>query len=584
MGVFMEEHEVKQCLFELFESGIFFNSAISLYHDEIQIFDILEAVFKEDESSLSGVLSQVNKGLRRKKSSFSGIVLPYNFKEKTCLIRHISIFLHSNLNLPWDLNLLKREYRKKYDHEFLMRKYFEAYFITNGFSTFHAEEITPLIRSLDFFAKIRKANFTISNRISLEKLENPSTLKLHFNEKISSFEQVIQTAIMLCDKSDCFKHFNESRSGKKIRSMNDLLKLIIGLDFRIRGKMNGLAKEAYYNDLQQQYPEELEKGFSDKRSINTCCDFIDEYKQDIQTYYTSPNLLHKDDISVNDDIPLEGAVSPIIKLHTILSVFIKFHSFIIANKPFFKRLNKLKEKVLEDKQATELSEGNLEYSVSLILNHMTSNNLPPDKIFDECRELREKYSEDVHYLKDLNNSIQFWGYYFNVHFVPEVKELVTLFNSYKKLETSIESCSSQFIDDISGSCTYKNARVLEKIIPRFNAEASPLVSLSNSISLVIDEKSSSLKQNLESALELYNRTGLYKFLERNALAKSLKEYELLVIGLYYKYQNEWLDNKITQENFLEQLDEIYSETITKNKLRNGIKKIDELIDAFRFYT
>lgn len=580
----MEERKVKQCLFELFETGIFYNSAISSYYEEIQIFDQLEEIFKGDESSLSSVLNQINTGLRRKRSNFSGICIPYNLKEKTYLIRHIAIFLHSNLNLPWKLNFLKRELRKKYDHEFLMRTYFEAYSITKGFSSFPAEKLMPLIRSLDFFAELRKANFTISNRISQERLKSPLTLKLHFNEKISSFEQVIQTAIILCDNSDCLKHFNESRSGKKIRSMNDLLKLIIGLDFRIRGKINRLTKEGHYNDLIKKYPAELEKGFSDKRSINTCCAFIEEYKQDIQTYYTPPNLLQSNDDFYNNDTPLEGAVSPIIELHTILSVFIKFHSFIIANKPFFKRLNKLKEKILEDKKATELSEGELESRVSLILNHMTSDNLPPDKIFDEYKGFREKYSEDVLHLKDSNNSIQFWGYYFNVHFVPEVKELVTLLNSYQKLETSLESCSSHFINDISGRGTYKNARVLEKFIPRFTADASPLLSLSNPILLVIDENSTSLKQNLESALGLYNRTGLYEFLKRHALAKSLKEYELLVIGLYYKYQTEWLDEKITQENFLEKFDEIYSKTITKNKLRDGIKKIEELINAFRFST
>lgn len=579
----MEGNEIKQYLFELFETGIFYNSGIVSYHREVQIFDLLEATLKDEQNSLECLLNQIDIGLRRRRNSFSDIVIPYKSKEKTYLIRSLAIYLHSNLNLPWKLRFLRRELREKYDHEFLMRTYFEAYSKTNGFSSFQTERVEPLIRRLGFFAELRKNNFTISNRVSPEIVETPLTLLLHFNENISSFEQVIQTAMMLCDKSDCFKHFNESRTGKKISKFNDLFKLIIGLDFLTKSKVNGLTKEAYYNELVRQHPLELEKGYSDKRSIYTCIDLIDGYKKNIQTYYTSPNLLQKDDNLTNNDISLEGAVSPTVKLHTILSVFIKFHSFIIANKPFFKRLNKLKQKILEDKQSTELSGGILESRVSLILNHMTSNDLPSEEIFDEYRDFKKKYSEDVNYLKDLNSLINYWGYYFNSNNVPEVKELLILLNSYQKLETTLESCSSQFIDDIPGRCTYKNARLLEKFIPRFTAEASPLIMMSNPISLTLDE-SSSLKQHLESALGTYNRQGLYKFLERHILANSLKEYELLVIGLYYKHQKEWVGDKITQENYLLNIDEIYNNNISKNKLRSAIAKIDELIEKFHFST
>jgi hypothetical protein len=99
----MRNDEVRNILFSIFETGVFYNAAMLAYKEQVRVFSHLEDILSTwSESNRTAVLESVNRHFMQQCSDLrKDILIPREHYSQKTEITAISLNINSNLNLPW---------------------------------------------------------------------------------------------------------------------------------------------------------------------------------------------------------------------------------------------------------------------------------------------------------------------------------------------------------------------------------------------------------------------------------------------------------------------------------------------------
>ncbi|WP_140107774.1 hypothetical protein [Vibrio parahaemolyticus] len=582
----MNSDQVRDTLFAIFETGVFYNASIIAYKEQVRVFSYLEDILLTGSvQNRIALLESVNNHFMEHCSDLrKDIIKPNENHNQHHKINAISRYINSYLNLPWPLFLLLRKNRENHNPKVLLRKYFEVYTLTNGFQCFDSKRLREIISEHNFLKEIRDKKLLILGRTSFRLDEKHNFLYIYYDDNKTSFRQSLKNSISLFDDGDCLRYFRKPKGFSDIKSIG---RLLIALDYSARDSEFELKKQRYFNELISQYPAETKKGFSDERTLYRAINCLDEYLTAVKEFYQI-------DIEDTDSeekycqstskIDMSSRVDASTFVKTALSTYINYFSYIIANKEFFQGLEKLKYMICKElKENHELSQMEIELRVSLILNHINVDLKTQEHQSDfyDSDVFRDKYKKEIIQLREHPIPLDLWGYYFLDGFIPTISELITVVNEINKIcSNNLDGITHNDLDSLSVKFEFNKVRPIQYVLPIESKGANAGFGFGNPAVIMPRSNSNDVSKNIQSALNLFDRSALRIHLHGNVIADKLKAYESLLLGLYYFYEKEWKGKNISEEKCVETISSFYDIPIAKSKLRSGKAEALKLINTF----
>ncbi|QBH98478.1 hypothetical protein EKN56_20020 [Limnobaculum zhutongyuii] len=577
--------DVVSRLTSIFETGIFYNTAIDLYYDQIQLVDELEGIVLNCPSEIQ----------ERILSLISHYHLEKNPKQENEFLRKINI-LTSNprlvsavnntklkLNLTWELSILNKKIRDKLQPETLLDEYFNVYNITDGFKVFDEKNLAPVIIRLSILELLRKKNTFFKYRVDLYRNSETGTIHILYDELRTSFRQSLVFAYDNSAGKDGLDFLKEAISSNNLKNHGGIL---MALSFNQEKRKHTISKEAYYENFFQKHLRSNNAGFSDKRIIYRGSKKLDDLKIIIKNKYelNVEDKLNQNRVFTNEsNAKIDDRVSAYVTLQSALSAYVNFYAFILANLDFFKNLKELK-KSIENEFSSHYEPHQLDsYLLSLFnfINHPVEKS-NKTKLDADLDYINIKYSSELKILRSYNVQQEYWGYFFTPAIFPDLKEIITIISTiYKVCDGDYTSVSHKQLDSLGITDTLKKTILINRLIPR---EAKIIYACYGKSDHAIVRPMNNINDipgNIMAALRLYDKNAKSDFLVSTISIKKINKIEEIIWGLLHHYEKEFSKEKITNKITLDKIDELYNEPILETRFLSGLKASKKIINSFR---
>ncbi|MGG6175939.1 hypothetical protein ACQV2C_12210 [Pantoea allii] len=576
--------DVRIRLTNIFETGVFYNAAIDLYHDQIKIVDDLyETVLSYPTDMQESILILIScyhleKNLEKSKK-YNEILSAFPSSSKL-----ISIVdrLKLKLNLCWDLRVLNKKTREDLRPENLLNEYFNLYRVTKGFSVFNEDDLTSIIERLSFLELLRKKNTFFKNIVSIHRDPEMGTIHIFYDELKTSFRQAL---IFAYDNSSGNDSLEFIRKTIKSRNLKNYSGILMSLSFNKVARGRTISKEAYYDEIHEKYIIENNMNLNDKRVIYRGSQRLDNLKDAIKSKYelNFEDYIQQDKVFNRKEISdIDDRVSAYITVLSALSAYVNLYAFIIANDEFFKKLYELK-KLIKQEFTSRYESDQLDWYVSLLLNFLNDSieKSSGSEMHVDLGYLNDKYSSELRELRSYNVQKKYWGYFINKEIFPSLEKIITIVSLLN--ETSGEDYSSishEQLDYLGLTDTLKKSMLINMLIPiKSNMISAGYGKNDHAIVTPINDKND-VPGNIRSALRLYDKNAKNDFLISTISINKTSKIEEVIWGLFHHYEMKFSEYKVTSSVTINKIDKIYKKTISETRFSSGVQACKKIINTF----
>lgn len=566
----VSEEELITRLHNIFELGAHYNAALFLYRENMRSIFALEAILNSEFEALyrQRLIFLIDSYLNEHNPRRAQLHLDRLKNEsESDLICHLAAFSKKELKLCWPLRYFFFETRLRLSPLHLLSKHFEANRLTEGFVNFNEESLRPILCELADLELMRKRNYFIDNRVSVDGPDRLGNLILYYDKKNTSFRQALLYSIINLDQSSTRRLPNAPGT----RSLKQFGGIFIALDYQIRNNEEPLTKANYFAALMEENPE-LTEYIEDIRVIDRGANFIKKLNYSIEKLYERNECdLEREAQRVQPEYALPPSADPQTQLASTLSIFIDFYSFMLANVTFFRRLDFLRKSIAEELKGSGDSGVQLSTTVTLLLN-----NINYEKNFgilsdDRFEDIKNIFSSELKILRDTCFSTSFWGLLSSEDCIPPLSAVIKSLASLKKaIGANLNQISHDDLKQVSDTLDIKKALIFKKLIPTQKRYIAAGFGLHEYGATITNNGSGGEPvERLMAALDFFDKTAFNSYLSWNVIARKINTLEEMLWGLFYFHTIEFKEKKVTVEKCIEIIGELYDTSLDDKRFRNG---------------
>ncbi len=573
----MVSKDLSKRLGRIFETGIHYNIALLQYKGLTDVAKLLEERLSLTctEYEKRYLVRKIDTYLYEHNPSVASQILhEVNIAAKDYLLILMMQDLKASLTLSWPLHFFFAEMRSTLRPEWLLKKYFQVYRTTNGFTDFNLKSLQPTFDELAILETIREENLMIYNRVKIDVNQSGHIL-IHYDKTKTSFRQALLLSHSLEEQQDALKNMRFL----KARTIDQYGGVLAALDCRFHNN----KIEPYYNDLTKKYPAETESGFADIKVISRGFDFLCELQDSIAIFYeknkadvSRETINHRQENSLNSS----AQVDPMTMLTSRISIFINYYSYVLANPSFFKKLVDLKTRLAADIKNVKHKPAE-PHKLIFLLNFINHKVYPgnPDK--EDLEYFNEKYKQELTALRSYPISKHCWGILCHEEFVPSLTDLIKYLKDIKMLVLDDFSLLTHSHLESADTRSYlQNALIIKKVVPSLTKETFAGYGLGSPATVMPMSEEKSVADNLRAALDFFDQQSFKNHLSQKVITKNVRKLEELLWGLFYYYQIEWSEKKLSQEKCIEAIGACYDSPICDSRFRAGKKAAKQHISLF----
>lgn len=576
------ENKEKDRIIRIFETAIHYNLIIKKYHHQIETLDYLvDLIFLCEYKNKENVLEIIRDYLLEKEPTAESLLYAkLQNKIKNHFILFLANYLKPYLSITLPLDFFLKEKRLKYSPKLLLGKYFELHKVTNGLNFFDEKILSLFFKEFSELEFIRDNNLFLRSKVSIKFNKERGFVYIYYNDKTTSFRQSLYYALLLEKDVDFLNTHNNTYT------LNQYANILTTLAYYEETKTSNIGKSKFLKNIVMKYPRETFTGFADIRVIERGDKYINSIIKNINAHYElneSDKERENNRLSDRTSFDLTNTVPPDVQVKSALSIFINYYSFILSHISFFKELKTLR-KSLEADLSCSHDKSSAKSILPVALNSISSN--PTYESKDELgilfNKLRIKYKNEITSLNKQLVTNKSWGYFFDNILIPQIFSLIKTCAFLRKNYGDDLALVTHTVLDSSGISTkFKNARVINFILPNMTNMATAGYGLGNPATVMPMTNNHDIASNISAALRLFDRNALQSYLTEITINGKIKEIEEILWGLFYYYERDWNEKKLSDSSCIDIISDLYDAPISESRFLSGKKTAKNIIESFK---
>lgn len=572
----------KDRIIRIFETAIHYNLIIKKYSHQIEALDYLvDLIFLCEYKNKRSVLKTIRNYLLEKEPTATSLLYDeLQNKVKNNFILSLATYLKSYLTVALPLDFLLKEKRLKYSPKILLKKYLELHKVTEGFNAFDNEMLNSFFTEFSELECIRDNNLFLRSKVSIRLNKERGFVYIYYDEKTTSFRQSLYYALLLEKNVDFLKTYNNTYT------LNQYANILTTLAYYEETKTSNIGKSKFLKNIVIKYPRETFTGFADIRVIERGGKYINGIIKNINAHYElneNDKERENEHLSERTSSDLTNTVPPDVQVKSALSTFINYYSFILSHMSFFKELKRLRQSLEADLSCSH-DNSPPKYILQVALNSISSN--PTYESKDELgilfNTLRIKYKNEIASLKEQFVTDKFWGYFFDSMFIPQIFSLIETCAFLRKNHgDDLASLTHTVLDSSGISTKFKNARIINHILPNMTNMAIAGYGLGNPATVMPMTNNHDIVSNISAALQFFDRNALQGFLTEITINGKLKKIEEIIWGLFYYYERNWNEKKLSDNSCIDIISDLYDAPISESRFLSGKQTAKNIIESFK---
>lgn len=601
----MKTSEFARQLGKLLEIGIHCNLALILNEDVLTEARIIEEYLdsqcsKNDHKNL---IEMIDAYLYSHHCDSSQSWEPENLhllKLRNPLLIQLAHELKRKLKVSWPFQMLLSDWRTDIQPEILLNAYDDAYRLTNGFESENvdnqqAEDIITRLSKLQAAIEnddliYRRACLDHQDSKSMES-KNPDAIgpvkrsvlnninlnsyDIFYDRKKTSFRQAL---VILRAKHD--ENIFSSFEIFKLRKITEYGGLISALVYKDSYPDDDYPKERYFDELTKKQYAFTYKGFSDGRTLKRGLKALGDIEEKVSRFYevNTDDLDREFHSNAGIDIPrneFKDLTSAVNKIKSEVSLVIKYHVYILANKEFIKGLRSLRDKII-----ISIDNSN---DIGLILNEL-GRSVESHYDREVMMYINDHFKNDIDNLRSYSFGSVFWSYFCMEEQIPSIMDVIKYLNEIRK-ETNgdYDSITHNIARIENNESPISIYQILDQHLPKLQIIPSPMIAKSyqNNRTRIV------CSSNLGGELECINQTIDFldnqlkpKFLASLIINNSWKKLESTLWGLNYHLENNLKEKRMSKSLCMRAIEKACGNNVSNKRFDSGINDVNKYVKTF----
>ncbi|WP_421204568.1 hypothetical protein [Aeromonas enteropelogenes] len=562
----------------IFEAGIFYNTAIETYEDQIKFIDGLDEIISrcpyEAHYFLRRMISKyhVEKEPRNSNKILNLIASTFNDMELVTAVKK----LKSDLNLTWDYEFFNKKIREQLAPKKLLTAYINVREIINRSPNINEKNIENAIGDLSILEKMRDDNIFFRNSVTIYRGSEIGSIHIFYDKGKVSFRQALLLAFKKTSKRDGLDILQEKNFSINI---NTCFNILVFLSFMEEKRARSISQEAYFEEIYQELVAKTSLEINDKRTIYRGGKKFDELKKIIKSVYevsVEEQENEEKKFANKNLLDIDNRVNAFIAFQSALSAYIRYYSFILSNVDFFLALETFQKSISND-HSLSCNHSWLLNNINQPLNKLSKNTFDKELIY-----INFKYDSDLKNLMNYGVQSEYWGYFFNYEIIPHPKEIITIISKINDLCCGdYSSITHEYLDSLNITRKIKNSILINTIIPSKTMTVSAGYGKSDHAIVTPMGDKDDIPGNINSALRLYDMNAKLDYLKSTIEITKINKMEEIIWGLFHYYEEAFSKDKRNKSTSINIIDSLYKEPIIDNRFLSGKRAARQKIRSIK---
>lgn len=567
----------------IFEAGVFYNMAGTLYPEDIDLIDNFIDDFENSQPELTHsigdllFLYMIEKEPQQASLFFQAI---YSFTSGADIV-FAARDLKEKLVLPWPPSYLSKKEREAVRPEVLLDEFLTLACNKKGFKTITTDDVNRVAEKFSILTHFREGNHFFQHRIKMKRNSGNGHIHIYYDRDRVSFRKSLIYAM------ENIKHAH----GKDVladkwsaKSMSTLGGMLLAQAYFHTEDSHGLSQEAYFERLLERYPKMEYIGLRDKKSLfegkrklaALASVFTKNYHADTDEFAIQRrNFGHRN----SDDI--DARISPPVLLKSALSSYINYYAFALSHVGFIRQLYQLRDSIYD----IAAKQFNLnEFVTFYILNNINKSS---------TESLQALYTEIIMTVEIQCHGLltalraypvrqEYWGYFAYQYIIPTIGKIVKSMGTLSTLcNVNYQHITDEHLKALGWKDELNKAVILNRIIASDNDFICAGYGLSNHTIVLPMNAPNNVYGSIQAALDLYDKNLKNNYLSSTIIHEDIQQLQSILWGFHHLYHKEFSPGKITNELSIDEIGRFYRQPISESQFKKGKKAAQQLIASYQ---